>query len=244
MKRCSRKAGFLPFTNKPFTLMVGRMTQHMVIAIDGPAASGKGTLARKLAAELGFAYLDTGALYRCVGKAVLDAGGNPADETAAIAAAKSLQHTLKAEDLQDPALRTDTVGSAASNVAKFGEVRRALFEFQRNFAKTPQQGYGGVILDGRDIGTVIAPDADVKLFVTASVEERAKRRLAELTGKGIETDFETVLADMKQRDERDSARDAAPLKPADDAVFVDTSTMNADAVMAKALDAIRQTCGF
>ncbi|PZO88937.1 MAG: (d)CMP kinase [Micavibrio aeruginosavorus] len=211
----------------------------MVIAIDGPAASGKGTLARKLAAELGFAYLDTGALYRCVGKAVLDAGGNPADESAAIVAAKSLQQTLKPQDLQNPDLRTDTVGSAASNVAKFPAVRQALFEFQRNFAKTPQQGYGGVILDGRDIGTVIAPDADVKLFVTASVEERTKRRLAELTGKGIETDFETVLADMKQRDERDSARDTAPLKPADNAVLVDTSTMDAQSVMDYALSLIR-----
>lgn len=224
--------------------MVSGMTTHTVIAIDGPAASGKGTLARKLAAELGFAYLDTGALYRCVGKAVLDAGGDPADGAAAIAAAKSLQHTLKADDLQDPALRTDTVGSAASNVAKFAEVRRALFEFQRDFAQTPRQGCGGVILDGRDIGTVIAPDADVKLFVTASVEERARRRLAELSGKGIETDFDTVLADMKSRDERDSARDAAPLKPADDAVTLDTSAMDADAVMAKALETIRQKGGF
>ncbi len=206
---------------------------HKIIAIDGPAASGKGTLARRLAAHLNFAYLDTGALYRCVGKAVLDAGGDPADEQAAVAAATSLH--LTPEDLADPALRTDTVGSAASNVAKFPGVRDALFTFQKDFAKTPQPGMGGVILDGRDIGTIICPDADVKLFVTASTEERSNRRFKELTAKGIATSYEAVLADMIERDARDQKRDTAPLKPAADAHVLDTSAMNADDVMAKAL---------
>ncbi|HEU4838454.1 MAG TPA: (d)CMP kinase [Micavibrio sp.] len=215
------------------------MKQHLVIAIDGPAASGKGTLARKLAKELGLAYLDTGALYRCVGKAVLDAGQNPADEQSAIAAAKSLEQTLKAEDLQDPVIRTDVVGQAASNVAKFPGVRQALFDFQRHFAAQPQEGLGGVVLDGRDIGTVICPDADVKFFVTASIEERSKRRLKELLGKGIETDFETVLTDMKERDARDSGRDTAPLKPAGDAFLLDTSTLGETEVMERALAIIR-----
>ena len=217
---------------------------HMVIAIDGPAASGKGTLARKLAARLGYAYLDTGALYRCVGKAVLDSGGDPANEMDAIRAAKAL--SLKPEDLQSPDLRNDTVGSAASNVAKFPGVRQALLEFQKNFAKDPDQGqddkqFGGVILDGRDIGTVICPDADVKFFVTASMETRAKRRLAELTGKGIATDYDTVLADMKARDERDSSRDTAPLAAAADAHIIDTSAMSEGEVMERALSIIRGT---
>ena len=213
--------------------------EHIVIAIDGPAASGKGTLARKLAGELGLAYLDTGALYRSVGKAVLDAGQDPTDEAAAIAAAKSLQQTLRPEDLQSPAIRTDTVGKAASNVAKFPGVRQALFDFQRHFAAKPQDGLGGAILDGRDIGTVICPDADVKLFVTASLEERSKRRLKELLGKGIETDYDTVLADMKERDARDSGRDTAPLIPAADAFLLDTSALGEAEVLERALTIIR-----
>lgn len=233
-----RKAGSFSFPAMPVRGYLAGM-KHLVIAIDGPAASGKGTLARKLAKELGLAYLDTGALYRSVGKAVLDAGQDPANEQAAIAAANSLQKTLRPEDLQDPAIRTDVVGQAASNVAKFPAVRQALFDFQRHFAAKPQNGLGGVVLDGRDIGTVICPDADVKLFVTASTEERSKRRLKELLGKGIETDFETVLADMKERDARDSGRDAAPLKPAPDAFLLDTSALGEAEVMERALSIIR-----
>lgn len=217
-----------------------RAMKHLVIAIDGPAASGKGTLARKLAAHLGFAYLDTGALYRAVGYTVLQAGGNPDNETDAANAAESLSNNLKPSDLQNPDLRTDTIGTAASKVAKYPSVRQALLEFQKDFAAKPVEGIAGVILDGRDIGTVICPDAPVKLFVTASTEERSKRRFKELAGKGIETTYEAVLADMIERDKRDSERAEAPLKPAEDAHILDTSAMNEAEVMERALSVIRQ----
>lgn len=211
------------------------MKDHIVIAIDGPAASGKGTLARKLAAHFGYAYLDTGALYRAVGKAVRDAGGNPEDESDAVAAAQTLAKTMKPEDLQNAALRTDAAGQDASRVAKFVGVRTALLQFQKDFAANPPEGVAGVVLDGRDIGTVICPHADVKLFVTASTEVRSKRRYLELTSKGIDTTMDAVLADMKERDARDSGRDTAPLKPADDAHILDTSEMDAEKAMDTAL---------
>jgi cytidylate kinase len=214
-----------------------------VIAIDGPAASGKGTLARTLAGRLGYAYLDTGALYRLVGHKVLESGGDAGDEAAALYAAQNLSRTLKPDDLQNPALRTDNVGQAASKVAKFAGVRAALLQFQKDFAAKPPAGVSGVILDGRDIGTVICPDAPVKLFVTASVEERSKRRYLELTSKGISTTMDEVLADMKERDARDSGRDTAPLKPADDAHILDTSQMDAAAVLEKALSIIATARG-
>jgi cytidylate kinase len=233
------RADSFRFHDFPYSGYSPRAMPHMIIAIDGPSASGKGTLARKLAKRLGYAYLDTGTLYRSVGKAVLDAGKDPADETAALAAAKSLIGTLRAEDLQNPALRTDVAGQAASKVGKFEGVRKALLDFQKDFAQKPQAGIGGVILDGRDIGTVICPDADVKLFVTANTEERSKRRLRELQSKGIEVGFETVFADMKERDARDSDRSAAPLKPASDAHIIDTSTMGEGEVMELALNIIR-----
>ena len=214
-----------------------RIMSHMIIAIDGPAASGKGTLARKLAQRLGYAYLDTGALYRAVALRVLEGGGKPEDEQDA---AKAAQTPFKPEDLQNPALRTDTVGSASSVVAKNPAVRQALLDFQKNFAAIPSDpAVGGVILDGRDIGTVICPDANVKLFVTASTEERSKRRFKELTGKGIKTTYEAVLADMIERDKRDSERTTAPLKPASDAHILDTSTMSEGEVMERALSIIR-----
>lgn len=213
---------------------------HMIIAIDGPSASGKGTLARKLAQRLGYAYLDTGALYRAVALRVLDRGGKADDEMQALAAAKSLVGDLKPEDLQNPALRNDVVGQAASKAAKFPSVRAALLQFQKGFAANPSgPAIGGVILDGRDIGTVICPDAPVKLFITASTEERSRRRHLELTGKGIEASYEEVLADMKQRDSRDSERSIAPLKPAHDAHILDTSTMSESEVMERALSIIR-----
>lgn len=213
---------------------------HMIIAIDGPAASGKGTLARKLAQRLGYAYLDTGALYRAVALRVVESGGNPDIETDAVKAAQSLSQNLKPEDLQNTALRTDDIGQAASKVAKIPAVRQSLLEFQKNFAAKPSDpAIGGVILDGRDIGTVICPDADVKLFVTASTEERSRRRFKELTGKGINTSYDEVLSDMVERDKRDSDRATAPLKAATDAHILDTSTMGEAEVMERALSIIR-----
>ncbi len=214
---------------------------HMIIAIDGPAASGKGTLARKLAQRLGYAYLDTGALYRAVALRVLDRGAKPEDEAQAIAAAKSLSVDLKPEDLQNPGLRNDVVGSAASVVAKMPAVRQALFDFQTGFAANPKttDPVGGVILDGRDIGTVICPKADVKFFVTASTTVRAKRRFMELSAKGILTTQDAVLTDMVERDRRDAERDTAPLRPASDAHILDTSGMSESEVMERALSIIR-----
>jgi cytidylate kinase len=203
----------------------------MIIAIDGPAAAGKGTLARRLAAELDLAYLDSGALYRAVGWAVLRAGGDPADPDAAIAAAEALDPTQTA----DPALRTDAVADAASKVAAIPGVRRALLDFQRRFAAAPPDGKAGAVLDGRDIGTVVCPDADVKLFVTAAVEERARRRVKELLERGEKAIYGAVLQEMQDRDARDRDRDVAPLRPAEDAIVIDTTDLDADAALAAAL---------
>jgi cytidylate kinase len=214
------------------------MRNHKIIAIDGPSASGKGTLAKSLATKLGYAYLDTGALYRTVGLSVLEQGGNPEDEGTAIIAAQNLR--IVPGFLENPALRTDEAGQAGSKVAKYQGVRDSLLAFQRNFAQNPPLDAGGVILDGRDIGTVICPDADVKLFITASMEERAARRHKELTSKGVPTDFERVLADMALRDARDSGRDAAPLKPAMDAHIIDTTGLDAGAALEMALSLIHR----
>lgn len=197
----------------------------MIIAIDGPAAAGKGTLARRLAQHLGFDFLDTGSLYRGVGLQVLRSGGNPADPEAAKDAAENLDLAL----LVDPALRDETSAKAASLVAAQPAVRAALLEFQRNFAHEPPGGRGAV-LDGRDIGTVVCPDAKVKLFITASVEARAQRRLAELQAGGQAAIWSAVLQDMRDRDARDSRRDVAPLKPAADAVVIDTTSLSPDQV--------------
>lgn len=204
----------------------------MIIAIDGPAASGKGTLARRLAARLGYAYLDTGLLYRAVGVAVLRAGADPADAAAATAAARALDPAR----LDDPELRLDHAGAAASKVAAIPGVRAALLAFQRAFAARPPAGAAGAILDGRDIGTVVCPDADIKLFVTASLEKRAERRLEELRARGVATIQEAVLQDMKERDARDSGRSVAPMKPAADALVLDTTELDADAAFAAAVD--------
>jgi cytidylate kinase len=204
----------------------------MIIAIDGPAAAGKGTLARRLARHYGLAYLDTGALYRAVGLKVLDAGGDPADAAQAGAAAR----TIGPGDLDRPALREERVGAAASKVAVHPEVRQALLEFQRNFARKPPGGARGAVLDGRDIGTVICPEPDVlKLFVTASLEARARRRLKELQEKGYSPIYSAVLQDMKERDARDANRGLAALKKAPDALDLDTSALDADQVFALAL---------
>ncbi len=199
----------------------------MIIAIDGPAASGKGTLARRLAAHLGLVYLDTGLLYRAVGMAVVGAGGDPADPAAAETAARALDP----RDLSDPALRLDDAGQAASKVAAIPRVRAALLNFQREFARRPP----GAVLDGRDIGTVVCPDADRKLFVTASLEKRAERRLKELLGRGVATIQEAVLQEMRERDARDSGRSVAPLVPASDAFILDTTELDADQAFAAAL---------
>ncbi|CCG08818.1 (d)CMP kinase [Pararhodospirillum photometricum] len=196
----------------------------MIIAIDGPAAAGKGTLSRRLAADLGYAHLDTGKLYRAVGMAVLRAGGDPSDPRQAEAAARALDLTT----LGDPVLTTDTAGQAASKVAALEGVRAALLDLQRRFAATPP----GAVLDGRDIGTVVCPDADVKVFVTASLEVRAQRRFLELRQNGLDVKEDDVVRDMRERDERDRSRSVAPLVPADDAVVLDTSTLTADQALA------------
>jgi len=199
----------------------------MIIAIDGPAASGKGTLGARLAAHYGLRHLDTGLLYRAVAKAVIDAGHRPDDAAAAAAAAKSL----------DPArfdvavLKSHAIGEAASVVSAIREVRAALLDFQRAFAATPP----GAVLDGRDIGTVICPDADVKIFVTAAPEVRARRRAREFEASGQAVDEADILADIQRRDERDRSRAVAPLKPAADAQELDTSKLDVEAAFRAAL---------
>ena len=202
----------------------------MIIAIDGPAAAGKGTLARRLARHLGYDFLDTGGLYRAVGLQVLRAGGDPADAKAAKAAAEHLDLKL----LADPDLRGEEAANAASLVAAQPAVRAALLDFQRDFAHRPPGGRGAV-LDGRDTGTVVCPDAKVKLFITASLEARALRRLRELQARGQAAIWEPVLQDMRDRDARDSRRDVAPLKPAADAVVIDTTELSPERVFETAL---------
>lgn len=206
---------------------MGTMT---VVAIDGPAAAGKGTLARRLAAELGLDYLDTGLLYRAVGMKVLRLRSDPSNAAMAEAVARA----LSPDDLKAPDLRGDDAAQAASKVAAIPAVRAALLDFQRGFAANPPGGKGAV-LDGRDIGTVVCPDAQAKLFVTASVEKRAERRLKELRERGLEAIHDTVLADMRERDERDSKRSVAPLVPAEDAFVLDTSDLDADQAYAAVL---------
>ena len=208
----------------------------MIIAIDGPAAAGKGTLARKIADQFGFAYLDTGSLYRAVGLAVLRAGKSPDDEDAASTASADLDHAL----LTDPALRAEETGSAASVVAAMPCVRSNLLEFQRNFASNPPSGKQGAVLDGRDVGTVVCPDAALKLFVTASAEVRAKRRFLEIEARGDAADFDKILADVRARDERDMNRADAPLKPAEDALLLDTSELDIDAVFLRAAALVKE----
>ncbi len=205
------------------------MRQTFVIAIDGPAAAGKGTLARCLAKHFGFAHLDTGLLYRATALAVLDSGGDPADPAAAEAAARRLD----AELLANPRLRDENVARASSVVAAKPAVRRALLEFQREFAAHPPNGAQGAVLDGRDIGSVVSPQADIKLFVTAAAEIRARRRLDELRADGVPAIYEDVLQELRERDARDAGRRVAPLTAAPDAVIIDTTSLDADAVFAR-----------
>ena len=205
----------------------------MIIAIDGPAASGKGTLGKKLAAHYGLRHLDTGLLYRAVAKAVLDAGKSPDDGNAALAAAL----TLDSSHFDEAALKGPAVGEAASIVSAMPQVRSALFAFQREFAAKPP----GAVLDGRDIGTVICPDADVKIYVTAAPEVRASRRAKEFANAGKSMDEATVLADIAARDARDMNRATAPLKPAPDAHLLDTSDMDISTVIRAAIDIVEAT---
>jgi cytidylate kinase len=206
----------------------------VIIAVDGPAAAGKGTLGRRLARHYNLAFLDTGGLYRAAALKVLEQGGDPANAAAAEAAAK----TVRATDLDDPRLREDRVSGAASVVAAIPAVRTALLGFQRDFAHHPPAGFAGTLLDGRDIGTVVCPDATVKLFVTASPEARATRRFKELQAAGVGTIYERVLQDIEQRDARDRERQTAPLRLGDDAIELDTTALDADAAFAKAADLI------
>lgn len=205
----------------------------VVIAVDGPTAAGKGTLARQLANELGFNYLDTGSLYRAIAWTMLDQALDPADAKKATEVAR----TLNIETIEDALLRTSEVAEAASIVAAFPPVRAEILDFQRRYArKLP-----GTVVDGRDIGTVVCPDADVKLYVTASPETRAKRRFLELEAKGEAISEAEVLADVKARDERDITRADSPLKPAEDAHLLDTSNLSIEAAFRAALGLIHET---
>ncbi|HUU66857.1 MAG TPA: (d)CMP kinase [Methyloceanibacter sp.] len=209
----------------------------MIIAIDGPAASGKGTVAKRIAAHYGLRHLDTGALYRAVARDTLAQGGDVAEASAAVTAASHLDVAT----LEDPVLRSSGLGEAASIVARHPEVRAVLVTYQREFARIPP----GAVIDGRDIGTVICPDADVKLFVTATAEQRAHRRFLELVASGpsrtvLEAD---VLADIKDRDHRDTIRATAPLRQAEDAALLDTTNLDIDAAFRAAIDLIEAAMG-
>ncbi len=207
-------------------------TNPLIIAVDGPAASGKGTLARALAAHLGFHYLDTGALYRAVALTMLEDGLDPHDEVNAVKTAE----TLDIDSIDDARLRTDQVSEAASIVAAMPGVRAAILDFQRNFSQKPP----GAILDGRDIGTVVCPGALVKLYVSASPQTRANRRFLELKAKDADVTEAGVLADVVARDARDANRAHSPLKPAEDAHLLDTSNLSIEAAFRAALDVIEQ----
>ena len=199
----------------------------MIIAVDGPLASGKGTIARALAAHFDLPYLDTGSLYRATGVAVLDAGIDPTDAAACARTARTLDLT----GIDETRIRTAEAGAMASRVAALPAVRKALYELQRDFATQP----GGAILDGRDIGTVICPDADVKLYITAATETRARRRWSELAARGETITYEDMLAQTRERDLRDAERADAPMRPAEDATLLDTSSLSIDAAVPDAV---------
>jgi cytidylate kinase len=208
--------------------------QSLVIAVDGPAASGKGTIARALARHFKLPHMDTGLLYRAVALNLFRFGGDPGSEFEAMRACD-----LTSVSLDDPDLRSEVVGSIASRISAYPSVREKLLERQRGFAAQR----GGAVLDGRDIGTVIAPDADVKLFVTAAVEVRARRRLAELLARGISAHIEDVIIDLKARDSRDSGRSSAPLAQAEDAELLDTSAMEIEEAIAAAIAIVDKHIG-
>jgi CMP/dCMP kinase len=202
----------------------------MIIAIDGPAASGKGTLGKRLAAHYGLRHLDTGLIYRAVAKALLDAGHSPENRARAVAAAEAIDPSR----FDEPALKRQAVGEAASLVSAIPEVRKAVLALQRNFGRTPP----GAVLDGRDIGTVVFPDADVKIFVTATAQVRARRRALELEQAGHRVDEAEVLADIQRRDDRDTERAVAPLKAAAEAHLLDTTHLDIDAAFRAAIDIV------
>jgi cytidylate kinase len=202
----------------------------MIIAIDGPAASGKGTLAKRLAAHYGYRHLDTGVIYRAVAYALISRGADLADEAAAINAARGLDP----QTFDNPALKSHQVGTAASVISAYPEVREVLLNFQRQFAASPP----GAVLDGRDIGTVICPNADVKIFVVADPEVRARRRTLEAQARGETVDGAAILADILARDERDQNRAVAPLKPAEDAYLLDNSHLDIEGGVRAAIDII------
>ena len=208
------------------------LTSPLVIAVDGPAASGKGTIARALAGHYGLPHMDTGMLYRAVALSLFRFGGDAASEFEAARAV----HDIDKIDMADEELRSEIVGGIASRISIYPAVRAALLDKQRAFAEQE----GGAVLDGRDIGTVIAPDARVKLFVTASAEVRAERRLAELTARGMSTHLDEVLADIRARDERDMGREAAPLVRAPNAILLDTSAMDVEAAITEALRVVEE----
>jgi len=207
----------------------------LIIAIDGPAAAGKGTLAKRLAAHFGLPHLDTGLLYRATGRLVLDGGGDPADPATAEAAARA----LRPDDLSRADLRGPEADTAAASVASIPQVRAALLDFQRDFGRAR-----GAVLDGRDIGTIVFPDARVKLFVTASPEARGRRRWLELRSRGIAADLDAVTAQVRLRDQQDRDRAAAPLVAAADALLLDTTELDADATFACALGLLRERRGI
>lgn len=210
-----------------------------IIAVDGPAASGKGTLARALARHYGFAYLDTGSLYRAVGQAVRAAGRDPSDEAAALAAARGLDVSA----IDEAAIRTREAGEAASLVAAMPAVRAAILDFQRDFARNPPGGEPGAVLDGRDIGTVVCPGARAKIFVTARPEIRARRRWLELKSSGLDVSETQILEDIKARDRRDAERTASPMRPAPEAHLLDTSDLSIEAAFDAAVSIIDKAMG-
>ncbi|HEU0218418.1 MAG TPA: (d)CMP kinase [Stellaceae bacterium] len=216
------------------------MVEPLIIAVDGPAASGKGTLARRIAEHFGLAHLDTGKLYRATGLAVIEASADPSDPAAAEKAARNIDFAR----LGDPRLLAEDVARAASVVAAIPAVRAALLEAQRRFARHPPARAKGAVLDGRDIGTVVCPDANVKLFLVASVESRAKRRVRELRERGAAAIYDAVLQDMRERDARDSERQVAPLAAAPDAMTIDTTRLDAEQVFEQASDLIARHCGL